>query len=100
MGGVVALDARHRHGLHMTQGVLLHEHLDGLLVGEERGLVDGSEIRGVELDRGTGGLGGGVGGRGGLVLLGRGTVDLEESHFYSSGFVVLVKLRETEVVVE
>ena len=74
------LHASHGHGLHMTHSVLLEEHLKGLSMAQKSGgLVNGSEIRGIELDRGSGSLRGGVGSRGSLVLLG----DLEESHVCS-----------------
>jgi len=93
----VSLNASHRHGLHMTHGGLLEEHLNGILVVQESvGLVDGSDIRGVELNRGSGGLRGSVDSRGGLVLLGRGgSVDLEESHVCSCGWVGWVGLGES-----
>ena len=97
MFAAVGLHASHRHGLHMTHGILLEEHLEGIGVAHKSvSLVDGSDIRGVELDRGSGGLRGSVDSRGGLVLLGRGgSVDLEESHVCSCGWVGWVGLGES-----
>lgn len=60
----------------MAHVALLEEHLDGVLGGED----DLGRKLAVHVDGGTGSLRGGVGGRGGLVLLGGDTGNLEESH--------------------
>lgn len=81
---VFDLHSSHRQGLHVAHGCLFKEHIDRILSGHRAALaVEGGDIRGIQLDRGTGGLRRGVGSRGSLVLLGGGSVDtseLEESH--------------------
>lgn len=78
-----------RRFLHSSHGKSLHVSHVGLdkvglegLGGHGSVLVDGSKVGGGEVDRGTRGLRGGVGSRGGLVLLGGGggSVKLEEGH--------------------
>ena len=63
------LHSRHGEGLHVAHVGLGEVSLEGL-GGQDSVLVESSKVDGVEVNRGTGGLRGGVGSRGGLVLLG------------------------------
>lgn len=75
------LHSSHGHGLHVSHVGLDEVGLESF-GGHNGVLVDSSKVGGGEVDRGTGSLRGGVGSRGGLVLLGGGrdSVELEEGH--------------------
>jgi hypothetical protein len=75
------LHSSHGKSLHVSHVGLDKVGLEGL-GGHGGVLVDSGKVSGGEVDRGTRGLRGGVGSRGGLVLLGGGggSVKLEEGH--------------------